>query len=370
MSDLNVFDVYRDSSGSRVEDFGGSIRSSLTMSTEMKKIEEDTEWLEEFETTIPHIQDILKNPNRLIVNEEEIVKIELARRTTVESIKHLAKHTSFIQSIDDESGEVTPSKILNINKEEDYDTYENRLIYTLIENMQFFLHRRKEAILKRRNFQNKNSKQVQYSGATRVNNENVSISVNLATDLDGSINSATANVLKRIEKIEDDMLFLRQTEVYQILHKKRVSLVTPPIKKTNKILKDPHFQYAMKLWTYLQDNLEDKTRILDDKDEVQNHEELKRLLDETFLLDYLSVLSVDEELEEEIEEKQKAKAFMTTEQLIEKLVFVNSGLTEQEIKDLITEKYEVIKYKTKLSTDNIQKIFREALDKVFKVIEL
>ena len=120
----------------------------------------------------------------------------------------------------------------------------------------------------------------------------------------------------------------------------------------------------------MQDNIEDKTKMFDDKDEIQNHEELKRLLDETFLLDYLSVLKVDEENEELEEEKQKAKNFITTEQLIEKLVFINSGLTEQEIKNLITEKYEVIKYKTRMSTDNIQKIFKDALDKVFKVIEL
>lgn len=369
MSDLNVFDVYKDANSSKVENFGQGIQSSLSMTTEMKKVEEDTEWIEVFQEVIPHIEDILKNPNRFIVNEEEIVKIELARRTTVDSIKHLAKHTSFIQSIDDVTGEVTPSKILNINKEEDYDTYENRVIYTLIENMKFFVYKRKEAILGRKNFKNKDSKQVQYNGATRVNNENVSISINLETNLDGSMDSATNEILKKITKIEEDILLLTQMEVYRTLHKKRIALVTPPIKKTNRILKNPHFQYAMKLWAYMQDNMEDKTKMLDDKDEIQNHEELKRLLDETFLLDYLSVVKIDEETEE-VEETQKKKASMTAEQLIEKLVFINSGLTEQEIKDLITEKYEVIKYKNKVSTENVQKIFRDALERAFRIIQL
>lgn len=148
MSELNVFEVYKDANSNHVEHFGKGIKSSLNMSTERKKVEEDTEWIEIFEEVIPHIEDILRNPNRFIVNEEEIVKIELARRTTVDSIKHLAKHTSFIQSVDEDTGEVTPSKILNINKEEDYDTYENRVIYTLIENMKIFVHRRKAAILR------------------------------------------------------------------------------------------------------------------------------------------------------------------------------------------------------------------------------
>lgn len=229
----------------------------------------------------------------------------------------------------------------------------------------------KQQFFGRKNFKNKDSKQVQYNGATRVNNENVSISLSLETNLDGSMDSKTSEILKRIEKIEEDILVLTTMEVFKTLQKKRVALVTPPIKKTNRILKNPHFQYAMKLWSYMQDNMDDKTKMLDDKDEIQNHEELKRLLDETFLLDYLSVLKIDEEEKElELEEIEKKKASVTTEQLIEQLVFINSGLTEQEIKDLITEKYEVIKYKNKVSTDNIQKIFKDALDKVFKVIEL
>ncbi len=369
MSDLNVFEVYEEANGSKVDSFEQGIQSSINMTTEKKKVEEDTEWIEVFEEVIPHIESILRNPNRFIVNEEEIVKIELARRTTVDSIKHLAKHTSFIQSIDDETGEVTPSKILNINKEEDYDTYENRVIYTLIQNMKFYIHKRKEGILGRKNFKNKDNKQVQYTGATRVNNENISISINLETNLDGEMGNGTNPILKRIEKIEEDILVLTQMEVYKDLDRKRVALVTPPIKKTNRILKNPDFQYAMKLWSYMQDNMEDKTKMLDDKDEIQNHEELKRLLDETFLLDYLSVAKMDKETEEVIE-AQKKKASITTEQLIEKLVFINSGLTEQEIKDLITEKYEVIKYKNRVSYDDVQRIFRENLEKVFKLIEL
>ena len=193
--------------------------------------------------------------------------------------------------------------------------------------------------------------------------------MSLETNLDGSMDSSASDILKRIAKIEEDILMLTTMDVYKTLQKKRVALVTPPIKKTNRILKNPHFQYAMKLWTYMQDNMEDKTTMLDDKDEIQNHQELKRLLDETFLLDYLSVLKIDEEVED-IQEAQKKKASVTTEQLIEQLVFINSGLTEQEIKDLITEKYEVIKYKNKVSTDDIQKIFKDALEKVFKIIEL
>ena len=66
-----------------------------------------------------------------------MVKVELARKVTVESVIHLTQHTNFIQKID-ENGDVKPSKILNINREESLDTYENRFIFTLLNNLRNF----------------------------------------------------------------------------------------------------------------------------------------------------------------------------------------------------------------------------------------
>ena len=44
-------------------------------------------------------------------------------KITVETIKHLSKNTNFIQTIDPVTGDVTPSKLLKVRKEESYDTY-------------------------------------------------------------------------------------------------------------------------------------------------------------------------------------------------------------------------------------------------------
>ena len=38
--------------------------------------------------TIPYIENIYNNANRLIINEEEIVNVELAKKITAESVKH------------------------------------------------------------------------------------------------------------------------------------------------------------------------------------------------------------------------------------------------------------------------------------------
>ena len=145
MEDLSIIKLYKDNK-IKTDNFNANIRSSLNVNTNYEKVIVDYEWLDLMEDTIRYLDNILRNPNRFIVNEEEIVKIELARRVTVESIRHLSKHTNFIQKIED-NGDVKPSKILNINKDESYDTYENRLIYTLIENMKNYVELKKKETL-------------------------------------------------------------------------------------------------------------------------------------------------------------------------------------------------------------------------------
>lgn len=75
------------------------ICSNLRVVTNSDSVDCNFEWLEIMEDTIQYLDNILRNPNRFIVNEEDIVKIELARRVTVESIKHLSKNTNLIQVI-------------------------------------------------------------------------------------------------------------------------------------------------------------------------------------------------------------------------------------------------------------------------------
>ena len=114
--------------------FLNNLNSTLGVKRDYEKMEYDHEWLETIEDAIPYIDNILRNPKRFIINEEEIVKVELAKRVTVESVIHLSQHTSLIQDIDKKTGDVKPSKILNINRDESLDTYENRFIFTLINN--------------------------------------------------------------------------------------------------------------------------------------------------------------------------------------------------------------------------------------------
>ena len=381
MENRSILDIYEGASDKQKEQFSQNIDSSLRVKTDFEKVSNNTEWIDLYEETIPHLDSIFRNPNRFIINEEEIVKIERARKITVESIRHLTKHTNFIQEIDPVTGDVKPSKILNINKEESYDTYENRVIYTLIQNMKYFLSIRKKDIEKvNLSGENKNNKRIDYTGQSKVLNEKVNITLSLDTALDSgdgkskstnNDNDSTAELLQRISDLEIKILYLTNSETYKVIDKKHIALINGVVKKTNLILKNVHFQYAMKLWMYLQNNIEDKTQNVSEKKDYKDEGELKQLIDDSFYLQYLIVDTLDKEKQEEIKDQSKEKEVQNIiiSKMLEKVADMNSTLTEQELEGMIAEKFAVIKYRNMVTMQEIQNIFSTHFNKYIEKIK-
>lgn len=371
MSNLEIFDIYENANKEKSKKFVDGVDSSLRIKLESKKEIKDIEWIEKMEETIPYIDNILRSPNRFIVNEEEIVKIELARKITVDSIKHLSKHTNLIQNVDKKNGDVTPSKILNINKEESYDTYENRLIYTLIQNMKMFIDKRKKTLEENANKESKNDKKFDYKALSQTNTEKVELNLSLNSSLSDSKENnenETREILEKVQEVEHKIMDLTTSEVYKVIDKKHISLVREPIKKTNVVLKNVNFQYAMKLWNYLRDNFEDKTKEIEENQDYMEQGEKKKLFDETFMLQYLILKTLDED-ETETEGTREEIKETILEQMINNLVDMDQDLTGEELNKLIANKYEIVKYKRLEAIKEIQKIFREHIDKYLNNIE-
>ena len=206
MDNLGIIDLYQnDKEKNSIKEFLEKTDSTLNVETDKKRTTLDIEWLEMIEGTVQYIDNIFRKPNRFIVNDEEIVKIEQAKKVTVETIKHLSKNTNFIQTIDEVTGDVTPAKLLNITKEESYDTYENRLIYTLVQNTRMFIKRRKEELLSTIQFDasdsdndNHNSKSLQYNATSKIKDEKVNVNMNLNSDLD----SGEGTTKEKVQKIK------------------------------------------------------------------------------------------------------------------------------------------------------------------------
>ena len=364
MEKLKVFDLVNTVGEKDLDKFNNNIRSNLVVSTDMKKIEADFEWLDLMEDTVKYLDNILRNPNRFIVNEEEIVKVELARRITVDSIRHLAKHTSLIQDID-EDGDVKPSKILNIQKDESYDTYENRLIYTLIENMRNFLEVKKKTLISASSI--KDVKKAKYSAKSSIGKEQVFIEINYTSSLvDKKEPRGERPLDERIKRLDDDITMLNNTEVYKTLKRLHVARVIPPIKKTNVILKNTNFQYAMKLWDYLQTHVANDSKVLKNNRHYEENGILKEYINNTFLLDYLAMNTLSEN-----EDKQKEKQVIDeiTDNLLQRIVELNVDLPLSELKEKIGDKIAVIKYRREASLTEIQNIFEQHIKTYLEKVE-
>ncbi len=353
-NELKVLDLYTKASSTQLDSFNSTVQSTYLVDTNFEKGESDLSWLKLMEDTIMYIDNILRNPNRFIVNEEEVVLIEKARRVTVESIKHLAKNTSFIQKIED-NGDVKPSKILNINKDENYNTYENRVIYTLVRNMQMFVDMRERELVT--NPYTKDSKKGEYHGSAKIGGENVNINVSLTTSINREGNYVKSNgmtVEERIAKLKLRILDLTNTEVFKTLKRANVAKVIPPIKKTNLILKNTNFQYAMKLWNYLQtyDSTVDSSRT---KKNAKFHDDirLKGMFDDVFLLNYLIVHSLGEQ---DLANKEANKELVQqiTDSMITKIIEINADLPMEELQRVIGDKIAVIRNKKQASIEEIQ----------------
>ena len=375
MENLEIINLYEKAEPKKTSNFINKTKSELNVKLDSKTIARDLEWIQVMMDTIPYLDNIFRKPNRFIINEEEIMKIEQTKKVTVESIKHLSKNTNLIQTVDDATGDVTPAKLLNVRKEETFSTYENRFIYTLMQNMKMFIKRRKEALTGKSEATTdsklRNTKNFEYQGNTKVGDEKVDIKVSLNSSLDNNGNKVSEEVqeiLKDIEELERQIMSLEASDVYKFLEKDKVLLVRDPIKKTNVILKNVNFQYAMKLWDYLRDNYEDRTTNVEEKKNYEDSGNLKKLMDENFLLQYLTMKTLDED---DLETKQTRQEMQDVilEKMIDKMIDLNLDLSEKEIKQLVATRYEVLKYKRMEVIKEIQKIFKSRIDIYARKVE-
>ena len=211
----------------------------------------DMEWVEMIEDSIVSLDNIVRNPRKFIVQEEDIVDISLARAISTESVKHLAQHTNFISSVD-KDGMVTPNKILNVTKEESFEVYENRFIYTLLRNLNNFITRRLDAI--KAAYINDNVLELDvdtsiFTGKTRVFYKLELIGA-LPIDEVKAMENDDLTVVERIAKVQRIVMdFLSSPFAKQMVNS---APVRPPITRTNVILKNPDFKKALVLWQFIE----------------------------------------------------------------------------------------------------------------------
>ena len=215
-----------------------------------KKIMEkaiDVSWVEA--NGILHVDNFLRSPRRTIEDVEEVVPIALSKKITVESVKHLAQHTDLIQSIDRKTGKITPSKILNVHKEESLMTYENKFVNTLVDRLYIFINTRYEKLA-----QVAKDEEVFSLGYDTVLEDGkggkmkVDVKIETVDSLD-SYDSNGMTVWQRVEKLKKAIEGYKGSVLCQTLGN---TYIRPPVMRTNAIMKNVDLKACLTLWQYIE----------------------------------------------------------------------------------------------------------------------
>lgn len=349
------------------EQFKKNLNSEMYFKSDFVSELMSLNWLEELEKACPYLENIVVRAKVALYTESAIVKIEKAKKTSVDSVKDLTRHTHYIDKINAKTQDVEPSKLLITFPEETYNTYENRFLYTLIDTMNRFVLK-KQAMLE--DIEAKSTKTLEYVGSTKTSREKVSIEFKvLLEELPEGQNVSEfkkeiQKVKARLKKVKDYLTGWQRSEMIKALNKLHVPFVIPPIRKTNLILKNPNFQVATKLWTFLQTYDEDLSNSSDSSDSVGN-DVLKGILDDSFLMDYFVLDSIYASKRKEKEQLKKYAAIMIKQQLQRVvMLMLNSGIkiTEEQILSMVTAEIKDEKNKVLVGSADIKDKFKSAID--------
>ncbi len=224
----------------------------------------DMTWVHAIEDCIVSLDTIVRNPRKFIVQEEDIVDISLARSISTESVKHLAQHTNLIAQVD-KQGNVTPNKILNTSKEESFEIYENRFIYTLLKKVKGFISIRfdkiKAACAMKDTFQLSVN-----SNFAALSNRRLTVKLDCMAQMsfDDLIktNNEDLTDIERVAKLDRILSdFLASPFAKQMVSS---APVRPPITRTNVILKNPDFKKALVLWQFVETYRDEGFKLIDE----------------------------------------------------------------------------------------------------------
>lgn len=331
------------------------------------------EWLDEIEYACPFIDNIMRQPKIALVREEEVAKIEKAKKINVSSVKDLSRHTEYIKRHDKETGDIEPDKILDIRNEETYNTYENRFLYTLYKQLVRFVLNKEEEL---NNFNIKDEKMLEYKAKTHTNEEKVDIQIKISTEslptnkVDKKLAEQVKGARLRLKRVKDYMNSWQRSEVVKALDRAKVPLVNPPIKKTNVILKNPNFRVAAALWEYLNkyENRED----VNDNLNNEGNDILKGFLDHSFLIDFFILDSIDKSKREQKKKLAERSMLLLTEEIhriIALLINMGMNVDEDKLLAMISKEIKQEKQERLVGIDDVKKKFKKEMDEYLERIQ-
>lgn len=210
----------------------------------------DPVWVENIEASMEAFQHIIAMPRQEFKEDELIVNVAYARRTGQDVVRHLSSHAALVEDYNEEDGTVRPSRVLQKYREESLGLYENRLVFTALEQAYHFTKIRHDALF--------GAMGDQFGAKLKVTSNMESATELVHMDLFLHIRN-TESMLETDEKNRD--IFNRISRLYRLLgvfmsspfaqQLAQFDRVKGAIHKTNILKRNPNYKAAVKLLEFL-----------------------------------------------------------------------------------------------------------------------
>ncbi len=236
----------------------GTIRDALTSGDASVRVTEkkmlraiDEGWVTRVEDSLFALDELIRRPSRYIAETEEILPMELTKKISGRSVVHLSQHTDYIASVDGD--EITPSKLLNVFREDSILTYENKFLNTLLSRLYLFVSRRYRTALREGVDERVDCLEFSdrfYHGDVRGKlHVSLEVSEKCADGKDVKNGLFGTGLWKRVERLNGIVTEYMESDFVREMGR---NFVRPPILRTNAILKNKYFRDCLDLWNFLE----------------------------------------------------------------------------------------------------------------------
>lgn len=227
----------------------GDAAVKLSRKKMLRAVDED--WVSRVENSLLALDELIRSPSHYISETEEVLPMELTKKITGRSVVHLCQHTDYIASVN--GNEITPSKILNVFREDSVLTYENKFLNTLLAHLYYFVTTRYRIALSQGADEQVDEVQFENHFFDGEKRGRIKVSVELCERLPDTENAKKgflgSGLWKRVEHLNGVVQAYMESDFVRQLGR---NYVQPPILRTNAILKNKYLRECLDLWNFLE----------------------------------------------------------------------------------------------------------------------
>ena len=225
-------------------------KGSVKLSEKLMLRSVDEIWVKAVEDCINSLDELIRKPNRFISETEEVLPIELTKRISGRSVTHLCRHTDYISP--NENGEITPTKMLNVFREDSLLTYENKFLNTLINRLYMFVTKRYKVAKEFGVDEKMQSMDFENEFSYGEGRGKIKISVEFSEkNLGAEVKNTffASGLWGRVERLNGIVTGYFNSSFVKSMER---NYVRPPIMRTNAILKNKYFRECLALWEFIE----------------------------------------------------------------------------------------------------------------------